>query len=63
MSSLIDCDCIPRVAVMQGLKPEIIPSEFPENLPKSAYAHALAEYPIATVSRNPYTSSHEQELS
>ncbi|KAG7575261.1 hypothetical protein FFLO_00425 [Filobasidium floriforme] len=35
---------------LSGLKPEIIPSEFPENLPKSMFAHALAEYPIATVS-------------
>lgn len=32
----------------QGLRPEIIPSTFAENLPHSTYAHSLAEYPIAT---------------
>ncbi len=32
----------------KGFSPEIIPSNFEENLPKSAYAHNLADYPMAT---------------
>ncbi|KAI5453730.1 hypothetical protein NCC49_005545 [Naganishia albida] len=31
-----------------GLKPDIIPSTFAENLPHGSYSNALAEYPIAT---------------
>lgn len=38
-------------AYSQGLKPDIVPSTFAENLPHGSYSNALAEYPIATVSR------------
>jgi len=31
-----------------GFRPEIVSSTFEENLPKSAYQHAWAEYPVAT---------------
>ncbi|KAJ9103776.1 hypothetical protein QFC21_002238 [Naganishia friedmannii] len=31
-----------------GLKPDIVPSTFPENLPHGSYSNAYAEYPIAT---------------
>ncbi|KAH6880177.1 inosine triphosphate pyrophosphatase-like protein [Coprinopsis sp. MPI-PUGE-AT-0042] len=31
-----------------GLEPEIVPSNFPENLPFSTYAHQAHEYPVAT---------------
>ncbi|KAJ9103775.1 hypothetical protein QFC21_002237 [Naganishia friedmannii] len=33
---------------VSGLKPEIVLSTFPENLPYAAFVKALAEYPIAT---------------
>lgn len=53
--ALTHCSC------NKGLKPEIIPSDFPEDLPKTAYAQNLAEYPVATVSLHnamlPYITS------
>jgi septum formation protein len=33
---------------LQGFKPEVIPSEFAEDLPKSQFEGKLADYPIAT---------------
>ncbi|KAJ9120052.1 hypothetical protein QFC22_002949 [Naganishia vaughanmartiniae] len=37
-----------RKEVLEGLKPDIVPSTFPENLPHGSYSNAYAEYPIAT---------------
>lgn len=37
-----------RQLMMQGFRPEIVPSTFAEDLPKGSFEGRLADYPIAT---------------